>query len=509
MTTEQFGKASDDQIIGVFDALPDSTGSHHPRDWLLGGSEQAAQALAELAKTEPERLLKLLPRFRPGIHENPVGACLRELARNTQVDTALVAAQIVDAASRGFAGSSFRSDAASAAGSLAKRGALPEALCVLLVRWLEGFEFPTGEDEAKRPKDDEEVGAQSILFGMGSHLVEGREDALLLTALKDGLLRRTPPDVARFRSIVECYLARNPDPRGMRALTWLMPPLIVRGTQEDAQTAVRLLNDPRVLRSRDAVFLLGQMEDRLDTSTFVELALRLSTDESRWFRHAAGELLMLRRLRRPDDLVVRHLVDEIFECGERWKAPDTLVGCAHVASTAWAESDALREIANGYVTAALRSNVDIVTSAGMQVFWRADPLPRSDYTREILRAIIANPRALSTSRSGPLVDALAEHLPYAPDLVCTVAEVLVAQCGSDFGDIRTARAADAPALTEIAVTLHRMPGFREKGLALFEALLDLQVSAAAEIVLEIDRRTAKQAPRRPARRRSRQRRGQS
>jgi hypothetical protein len=145
----------------------------------------------------------------------------------------------------------------------------------------------------------------------------------------------------------------------------------------------------------------------------------------------------------------------------------------------------------------------------MQVFWRADPLPRSDYTREILRAIIANPRALSTSRSGPLVDALAEHLPHTPDLVCTVAEVLIAQCGRDFGDIRNARAADAPALTEIAVTLHRMPGFREKGLALFEALLDLQVSAAAEIVLEIDRRTTKQAPRRPVRRRSRQQRGQS
>jgi hypothetical protein len=59
-------KAKDRDILRLFEELTDATGSTHPRAELLGGSHQASAALAELAKTDPRRLVQITEQMSPG-----------------------------------------------------------------------------------------------------------------------------------------------------------------------------------------------------------------------------------------------------------------------------------------------------------------------------------------------------------------------------------------------------------------------------------------------------------
>ena len=114
------------------------------------------------------------------------------------------------------------------------------------------------------------------------------------------------------------------------------------------------------------------------------------------------------------------------------------------------------------------------TDESMAHAWRAvfnSPWPMADdCTRQILDSVCENRELLRVRHGSNLVDRMKELLERSlePDRVCSVASALLEECGNAVGDIRTAWAASAGDLIDIAVTLQRLPGTSLCGLRLFE-----------------------------------------
>jgi hypothetical protein len=97
-------------------------------------------------------------------------------------------------------------------------------------------------------------------------------------------------------------------------------------------------------------------------------------------------------------------------------------------------------------------------------------------------------------------------LPQEAALVARLARVLVEKWKRDLGDIRTATAAHAPELVDLAITLHRLgPATREVGTHLFEMLLEINAYRAQATLHQIDSRFKPTAPVRRPRLQRRQR----
>jgi hypothetical protein len=86
---------------------------------------------------------------------------------------------------------------------------------------------------------------------------------------------------------------------------------------------------------------------------------------------------------------------------------------------------------------------------------------------------------------------LADLVTAFPDLVYRLTREMVSRFGAAVADFRTSLAGCGEHFTNLAMTLQRLGGeYREKGLGLFEDLLEIGVSEAETTLAEIDRRTA-------------------
>jgi len=79
-------KASDSDLLKLFDEIHDRIGWHHPRDFLKGGSLETSRAFGDFAKVNHERALELTKRFQPGRHERYAAEALRGTSEpNSQI----------------------------------------------------------------------------------------------------------------------------------------------------------------------------------------------------------------------------------------------------------------------------------------------------------------------------------------------------------------------------------------------------------------------------------------
>jgi hypothetical protein len=106
-----------------------------------------------------------------------------------------------------------------------------------------------------------------------------------------------------------------------------------------------------------------------------------------------------------------------------------------------------------------------------------------------IKPIQAGDTDMSGAPSHFVVERLQGLLPYEAELIAIVAEKLVAAWRGELGDMRTGTATVAPQLTDLALTLHRLGGAsRQSGVALFEAMIEIDAYGARETLAEIDGR---------------------
>ncbi len=156
MTVEQMEKASCRAILSLFSELPDATGFDHPRNWMRGGSVQASQALGELAKRQPSKVIEVLREFKAGQHKVPAAHGIQGLSEAAAVAPQVIVNLIHTLDKAGFQSPDFRWMVAWVLDRLASRAkGLPDKTCDMLESWLEPVpQIPTGESVPETSEDE-------------------------------------------------------------------------------------------------------------------------------------------------------------------------------------------------------------------------------------------------------------------------------------------------------------------------------------------------------------------
>ena len=503
MSSEQMLKATDDQVLALFEELTDDTEWDHPRRRFtdfVGGSVQASREFAKFASDAPHRAMKLMGMFEAGKTERPAGYALAKLAKSSATPEGLV--ECVHALDeRGFASEAFRSGSAQCLGALAVRfGGLTDETCRLLEEWIidwraEPATGSVGDNNSGSLETMIEEGPparepiQSFLWDPGRSRTVPQGNYPFLSALMRGFLCRTPCEVDSWLAVLERHLERNEDPAVWREVgedLW-------RLTRADRERAVRFLESlfssrTEILNTATGVSLIARIMPWLPTQLIGRVIDGWIAGTWQHGPQAAGEVLALKFCRNPDDVDNWTPVERILAGGE---FETTVVRGLRVGLTltfveAWSEP-ALRALSTPVLVRLSATECVAVEQALSRVFSRVDPLPPDDHTRNLLESLMERPCVLA-SDAFFLIRALKGLLRdgWNPMLVYRATTALIPERAEDLGD-GTASAANAGDLSDIAVTLHRIPATRDLGLRLLEQLMEAQSYELDERIAAIDR----------------------
>ena len=501
MSTGQMAKATDDQIIALFDELTDDTEWHHPtrRFDHVGGAIQASRAFADFSKNAPDRALRIIRKFDAGIMERPAGAALAELGQSN-VPPATLIASIRDLDSRGFDSEHFRADAARCLREVAERaGGLDDATCALLENWIADWRPTVADEESVRVADlpgsstensKPEGAGRSLLWSIsGIHILPGGNYPFL-DALMLGYLRRKPAYPNGWLAVLERHLERREDPRVWNAVTYDLRHLVISDRlRATAFLELFFRRYPDVLHTIAGVRLMATVQDWLPDKLLDRIVDRWISEGWENGPQAAGEVVTLKFCRHPDEHEAGKRIERFLTDGEYEPTvtPGLRLGLAHTLAVAWHEP-ALRALTTPLVIRLVSAADETVVEALQSIFSQSDALPADDHTRRLLEALLDHPPIL-VSGGRSLVECMKGLLRegWNPKLVSEVTKAMVGNAGSALNDHRTSLPGITGDLADIAFTLHRLSETRTHGLELFERLMELDAYQLGERLKMIDR----------------------
>lgn len=454
-----------------------------------GGGIQTAQAFGELAKQDPDRVFRLLAKLDPAKHQRYAGSGVRSIADSSNYDPRHLLSVIRDLNSRGFQSDDFRHEVAWALEKVSdKAKGLPLDTCELLESWLRdeadtAEEVPRGEPPTSEPRS-------ILLNGRGGSLPQGNYP--ILNALFLGLMQRDPCEPDSWLAVVERHRKRSECPAVWRALANHHLGFLNRANSDRAIAVIDALvaNVPRLLHSGSGLRLLATTHIWLPQETISRcIAAWLDGD---WpdGPQAAAELAMLRCGLVPSDQRAIELVEAILaRPREGPYAPEMRLGVAYLAAELWHHPPA-REAGIRVLIKLLPILVPSEAKAWLNIFRAKEPPPIDIFTQQILDAIPNQPEILRHSHAGFLIDQLKGLLEHDREhqRVCKIVSKLMSEHAREVGDVSTAWAASAGDLTDIALTLQRLPSTRACGLDIFESLLDVDAYKISDALRLLDRR---------------------
>jgi hypothetical protein len=488
VSSQQMEKASDSNLLNLFDVLHDGTGWNHPQDWMRGGSVQAAQEFGELAKKNAGRALQLMERLLPERHERYAASAIESLSNIDSVSGPTLIGVVERLHGRGFRSEVFRT---AAAGCLGKRattiGGLDANSCALLEGWLHDDVGPAEEAEQSSSADR----ATSILVG-DKYTMLPQGNYPVLHALFLGYLGRKPMDADGWLGVLERHLERNEDAKVWRALAQHELMFLMNADQNRASAFLErlLTNNPAVLNSEGAVNLMARAHHWLPASLVESCLTEWESGVWELGPQAAAEVAMVRHAIVSDDQFSKSLVERVLsgENIEAKKVKAMRMGLAFLAAKLWGSPRARR--ASTAVLLALISETDeCVTHAWLSVFNHPDSFLVDEFTDGLLDGLVEQPHMLRRAHSVSLTGVLKRLIPESSEYerVCRIVKIILAQSGTKTGDIRTAWAAAAGDFTDLALTLQYIPETRSCGLEIFESLLDFDAHNITQVLHEIDR----------------------
>ena len=490
VSSQQMGKATDEQILNLFDELRDNTGTLRPHS-MKGGIDQASHAFATFAKEQPARAIAIIESLEPHTQEQPAANAIHALAELQSVDPHRIIDLIKRLASRGFSSQEFRDWTSWALQKLAIRcQGLDDQTCNILKSWLNH----SNADEPAEPENaDLHKQPQSLLWSSGGIRIFPHGNFPMLTALSYGYRCRTPPEVDRWLETLCAHLAVTEHVAIWKCLVYELSVLWAASDREKVITFLERLFEsyPDALTCFEGTVFLAQSNRWLPAEFFHD-CLR-TIEKSTWHlrEQAIGEIAMLRRLTVPTDQFCRAITDRAI-CSSIGEPPPTAhrrVGVAFACVHLWADPD-FRQSAHEALALLARAGDGYLPEAVMDLFRVSANMPPDQQTEEILNILVENPEFIRRSGASFLADRLKELLSdgFNPGIVAEITRSILVAGGTAIGDIRTSWAGEAGDLIEISITLQRMKNTRGIGLDIFEALMDTGAYEADQVLRDVDRR---------------------
>lgn len=498
VSASQMERATDADILNLFNDLTDESAWDHPRDRMKGGAIQAGREFAKLAKTNLPKVLRIIRALDPVRNEIPVSTALRELVAAGLPESQFYSL-IAELEDKGFLGTGFRRDAAYAIANVASKEApVPDDLVVRMERWL----VPVEAEDDMEIESDAKEDYSSVLWGYGPMSMLPGGNYPTLTALTAACLNAAPPHLAHWLSILERH-SKRPESSLVwemmiqKELTYLRMADRSRG---EALVDLVIVSHPSILEGRGWARFVADAFHWASAST-VQGWLTDTIEQGGQALQGAGELACLRHALFPAESWSRELVETFSND----LASTGALGVAHSVANLWHEP-MTRPIVHPILLKLLRSNDEHVLTALSAIFL-SDGFTADVETRELMDALVACPHVLKHGQAEQLPELLTKLVTYEPGLVSRVVHALLNAVGDQMGNISTSWYLSTEWLLDIALQLQDMgPDERVAGSELFERMLEFNMPQAKEMTLDLDKRTpVSRCPRVPVRRRSRSR----
>lgn len=481
VSAEEMANQTDDEVVELFKLLHDGQ-DHHPEDWMKGGSVQASREFEKFAEKHPERAIAIIGRFEPGKQERPAAHGFQGLHKGG-LDKERLFDLLRELNQRGFASSDIRHAAASVlmARAQSEKG-LPDDICGILRGWLAQYNDAPDIELA-------ETSEHAILWDSmrRGHLTT---NSMLLDAVALGYICREKPAYPEWLQALDDALAGPTNTRSwgasVRTLRYL-------GGGDHAQAtafvSALLVKHPNMRRCVEGAMLLAHAHWWGDDGAVAGWFADLRDIASPFTDQAFGELVALRHLLKPEDAWCAEQVQEILDGNgvEPKRVALWRLGCAHTAAHCW-KGEETRHRATELLEELGPTADEATAKALLAIIRLTDPLPQDGYSERLFKLLLVAPHLLEKGHEHFLVEALSSAVEWRPDLVWGICSRIVAMAGIQLGDHRTRWPLDSEHLVGIALTLHRLAGYLEKGLALYEDMLELEAHGAKDALRDIDRR---------------------
>lgn len=475
VSLDQMRRMRDQDLLALFATLPDRSDFDHPTRPLVGGSVQASRVFGDLVKADAPRYASLLLNF-PTTNQRPAAHGIEGLAQGG-LPLEKVEEIVTELHSRGFDAPEFRLLVAYALERrFSPREEMNCATAELLETWL-GDSDP-GDDRRAAHRAQPQPGP--ILWGwMGGGLLPGGNYPTL-AAMTAGFLRRTEPQYRAWLEVLERHLARREDTAVWCALTPWLPFVVSAGAERGEAFLEQLFaTHPGLLGRREGVRLIAETHSWVDGETLRTWMHAVRASGASFADQAYGELLGLLSTRPSAVEWIRDAVESSFT------ESSCALGLTFAAAHLWNEASRRPSATDLLVRLVPLAQSPLRRDALMKSFDSARILPADAATKRVLEALAANPAVLKGD-SVRFVEHLRALLPFEASTIAALATAFV----EENGDARGARFwYSGKELTDIAVTLQRLsPDLRDRGLTLFEKLLEQRSSAPHEVLREIDER---------------------
>lgn len=491
MTVEEMKRASDEELLKLFNELADITDTDYmmrQRDKSrAGGASSQAYYFSKMVKDDSDRFLRILPKLEPQRHEMYAGYALRELAETDFPVNNFI--QLIEGLEqRGFVSEEFRSTVAFALEKIAERNqGLSQSTLSLLENWLSTHTKP----DLSQYRDEEKKGSYNlktpILFGFGgSHsLPSGRGE--IVRAISAGYLQQNPPDLENWARFIKSKLEVEQHPAVWVDILTNMPVLL----NGDRTQATKLFdavirNCPQILYYRFALFFISRSVGWFEPKEIVQGWLEMLLAENSSFCHQVyGELLLIHYFQYQDEWSVarihHHLANQNNEA--------ILCGLAHAASYLWFQNKC-RAIAAKILYCLASSSKEAVQNAVANVFSHSQEHFELDSgMQQLIKAVCKNKAVLLKAVSDMIKIIEDKNLvDTEPQIVSEICQSILSQVGTEISNPQRSLFMVAEILTTTVIKLHRQNNYRKIGLKLFEQLLALNLRETKSALEVLDRK---------------------
>lgn len=496
VSSKQMDRATDAEVLKLFNELTDDLAWDHPRHQMKGGAIQAGRAFAELAKTNLAKALRIIRALDPALNEIPVSCAIRELVPAGLTAPALYAL-IAELEDKGFVSTGFRREAAYAIANAASKEALvPDDLVDRMERWLAHV---AADDDTAIESSTKESSA-SVLWGYRSMSVLPNGNYPTLATLTSACLSPEPPRLDRWLSILERHVERQESPRVWEAMLHreLTDLRMADCSRAEALVDRLVASAPSILEVHSWARFVSEAFHWASASA-VQRWVKGTVEHGGQGLQGAGELACLRHALFPAEDWSRELVEVLSNDTASMGA----LGVAHGVANLWREPTT-RLVVHPILLKLLRGTDERVLTALSAIFLN-DGFAADAATRELMDALVEYPHVMKNGRAERLPEMLVKLVASEPARVCRVVHTLLNVAGDQMGNIATSWYLSTEWLLDIALKLQDMgPEERVAGSELFERMLEFNLPQAREISLDLDKRTpVGNVSRAPVRRRKR------